>query len=144
MNCSSPGTSVHGLLQAGILEWVACPSPGDLPNPEIKLMSLMSPALAGGFFTTSATCEAPRGSHSSKAISEAHLTLQRETSLQTKLLSRLPLKKPQDRELSSLPQSLPLPTYIQEEKAWAAWKFFHLDLSRWYTSDETLLDPSSL
>jgi len=27
-----------------------CPLPGDLPNPEIKAASLMSPALAGGFF----------------------------------------------------------------------------------------------
>ena len=31
------------------------PSPGDLPDPEIEPMSLMSPALSGGFFTTSAT-----------------------------------------------------------------------------------------
>ena len=29
------------------------PSPGDLPDPGIKPVSLMSPALAGGFFTTS-------------------------------------------------------------------------------------------
>ena len=28
------------------------PIPGDLPNPEIELVSLASPALAGGFFTT--------------------------------------------------------------------------------------------
>ena len=35
-----------------------CPFPGDLPNPEIELMSLMSPALASGFFTTSTTWEA--------------------------------------------------------------------------------------
>ena len=36
------------------------PSPrGNLPHPGIELMSLMSPALAGGFFTTSATWEAP-------------------------------------------------------------------------------------
>ena len=27
---------VHGILQARILEWVAFPSPGDLPNPGIK------------------------------------------------------------------------------------------------------------
>ena len=33
------------------------PSPGDLPDPGIELMSLMSPALAGGFFTTSTTLE---------------------------------------------------------------------------------------
>ena len=36
-----------------------CPSPGDLPYPGIKPMSLMSPALAGGFFTIAATWEAP-------------------------------------------------------------------------------------
>ena len=35
------------------------PSPGDLPDPGIKPVSLVSPALAGGFFTTSATWEAP-------------------------------------------------------------------------------------
>ena len=33
---STPGSSVHGLLQARILEWVACLPPGDLPNPGIK------------------------------------------------------------------------------------------------------------
>ena len=36
-----------------------CPPPGDLPNLGIKPASLMSPALAGGFFTTSATCIVP-------------------------------------------------------------------------------------
>ena len=35
-----------------------CPPPGDLPDPGIEPMSLMSPALASGFFTTSATWEA--------------------------------------------------------------------------------------
>ena len=34
-----------------------CPSPGDFPNPGIKPASLISPALAGRFFTTSATWE---------------------------------------------------------------------------------------
>ena len=34
------------------------PPPGDLPDPGIELMSLVSPAWAGGFFTTSATSEA--------------------------------------------------------------------------------------
>ena len=34
-----------------------CPPTGDLPNPEIKSASLTSPALAGEFFTTSATWE---------------------------------------------------------------------------------------
>ena len=36
-----------------------CPPPGNLPNPEMEDKSLMSPALASGFFTTSATWEAP-------------------------------------------------------------------------------------
>ena len=34
------------------------PPPGALPNPGIEPASLMSPSLAGGFFTTSATWEA--------------------------------------------------------------------------------------
>ena len=36
MDCSPPGSSVHGILQTRILEWVAILSPGDLPNPGIK------------------------------------------------------------------------------------------------------------
>ena len=36
-----------------------CSPPGNLPNPEIKPRPLMSSALAGGFFTTGATWEAP-------------------------------------------------------------------------------------
>ena len=55
MDCSPPGSFVRGILQERMLEWVVCPSPGDLLNPGIELASLMSPALAGGFFTTSAT-----------------------------------------------------------------------------------------
>ena len=35
------------------------PSLKDLPHPEIKLASLISPALAGSFFTTITTFEAP-------------------------------------------------------------------------------------
>ena len=37
MDCSPPGFSVHGILQAGILEWVAIPFSRNLPNPGIKL-----------------------------------------------------------------------------------------------------------
>ena len=36
---------------------LSCPPPGDLPDPGIELVTLMSPALAVGFFTTSATEE---------------------------------------------------------------------------------------
>ena len=37
VDCSLPGSSLHGILQARILEWVLpFPSPGDLPNPGIE------------------------------------------------------------------------------------------------------------
>ena len=36
MDCSPPDSSVHGILQARILQRVAIPSPGDLPNPGVK------------------------------------------------------------------------------------------------------------
>ena len=59
MDCSQPGSSVHEILQTRVLEWVAMPSPGDLPYLGIKFMSLKFPALAGGFFTTSTTLGSP-------------------------------------------------------------------------------------
>ena len=43
--CQSP-------LSVGFLNGLPCPSPGDLPNPGIKPISLVSPALVGGFFMT--------------------------------------------------------------------------------------------
>ena len=49
---SLPGSSVHGILETAILEQVAMPSSMDLSDPGIEPMSLMSPASAGGFFTT--------------------------------------------------------------------------------------------
>ena len=53
MDCSLPGSSVHGILQARIVEWAAMPPPGDLPDLGTKPES---PALASGFFTI----ESPR------------------------------------------------------------------------------------
>ena len=58
MDCGPPGSSVHGILQARILGWVSMPSSGDLPDPGMELTSLMSPALAGRFFTTGAAWKA--------------------------------------------------------------------------------------
>ena len=49
---SLPGSSVHGIFQARILEGVAICSSRDLPDPGIKPTFLASPALAGGFFFT--------------------------------------------------------------------------------------------
>ena len=48
-------SSVHGLLQARILEWAAIPFSRGPPQPGIKPISLTGPALAGVFFPTSAT-----------------------------------------------------------------------------------------
>ena len=50
---SLPGSCVHGILQVRILEWVAMPSSKGSSPPRVKLTSRKSPALAGGFFTTS-------------------------------------------------------------------------------------------
>ena len=57
VDCSPPGSSVHGILQARILEWVAVPSSRGSSDPGLELGSLISPALAGGFFTTNNTWE---------------------------------------------------------------------------------------
>ena len=59
MDSSPPGFSVHGILQARILAWVAMPSSGVSSRARIETASLMSPALAGWFFTTSGAWEAP-------------------------------------------------------------------------------------
>ena len=56
MDCSLPGSSVHRIFQAS---GIPSPPPGDLPNPGIEPASLMSPALSGRFFATSATWAAP-------------------------------------------------------------------------------------
>ena len=54
MDCSPPGSSVHGILQASILEWVAIPSSRDSQPRDWTQIS----HIAGGFFTLWATREA--------------------------------------------------------------------------------------
>ena len=49
MDCSPPGSSVHGILQARILEWVAISFSRESSRPRREPMS---PALAGGFSTS--------------------------------------------------------------------------------------------
>ena len=44
MDCSPPGSPVHRILQARILERLPFPSPGDLPHPGIKPTSPVSQA----------------------------------------------------------------------------------------------------
>ena len=57
MDCSPPGSSIHGILQARIMEWVAIPSPGDLPDTRIESRS---PALQADSFLPSEPPEKPQ------------------------------------------------------------------------------------
>ena len=41
LDYSPPGSLVHGILQLEILEWVAYPSPGNLPDPGVEPVSLI-------------------------------------------------------------------------------------------------------
>ena len=61
MDCSLPGFSVHGILRQEYCSGLPCPPPGNHPDPGIETKSLTSPALAGRFFTTSATWEVIEG-----------------------------------------------------------------------------------
>ena len=58
MACSSPGSSVLGILQTRILEQFAISFSRYLPDQGIKPPSLKALALAGGIFATSANWEA--------------------------------------------------------------------------------------
>ena len=60
MECIPPGSCVRGIFRQEFWSELLNPPPEDLPDPGIKPLSLTSPALAGGFFTTSATWEAHR------------------------------------------------------------------------------------
>ena len=60
----TPGTIAHqaflsmGFPRQEYWSGLPCPLPGDLPDPGTEPASLVSPALAGGFFTTSTIWEA--------------------------------------------------------------------------------------
>ena len=60
MDCLPSGSSVHEPSRQEYWNGLPCPPPADLPDPGIEPVSLMSPALAGGFFTTSTTWEAKK------------------------------------------------------------------------------------
>ena len=59
MDRSPPVSSVHGILLIRILEWTAIPPlQGIFPTQGLNPCLIMSPALAGGFFTTRVTWKA--------------------------------------------------------------------------------------
>ena len=57
MNCSPPGSSVHGILRQEYWSGLLYPPSGDLPTPGMEPMFLKSPVLTGRLFTTSTTWE---------------------------------------------------------------------------------------
>ena len=57
-DCSLPGSSVHGILQARMLEWGAVPSSRGPARPRDRTQVSYISCMAGGFFTTSTTWEA--------------------------------------------------------------------------------------
>ena len=59
IDCSQAPLSMGFSRQEYWSRW-PFPPPGHLPDPETEPVSLASPALAGGFFTTSTTWEAPK------------------------------------------------------------------------------------
>ena len=68
MDCSPPGPSVHGILQAGILEWVAISSSrGFSPARDQTGLSCVS-CMAGGFLTTEPPVQFSREVVSDSAI----------------------------------------------------------------------------
>ena len=58
ITCQTPLST--GLSRQEHWSGLPCLLPGNLPDPGTESTSLMSPELADGFFTTSATWEAPR------------------------------------------------------------------------------------
>ena len=49
IDCTPPGSSVHGILQARILEWVAMPSSKGASQPRDRALIRIS-CIADGFF----------------------------------------------------------------------------------------------
>ena len=101
MDYSSLGPSVHGIFQArgGLL----FPSPGNLPDPGIEPVSLISPALADQFFTTSTIWEAClRVSVQFSSVTQSCLTL----------------CDPMDRSTSGLPVHHQLPEFTKGLRVW--------------------------
>ena len=61
MDCSSPDSSVHGILQARILERVAMPSSRGSSQPRERTCIACNSCIAGGFCTCWVSREAPPG-----------------------------------------------------------------------------------
>ena len=63
MDCNLPGSSIHGLLQARTVEWVAVPSSRESSPPRDGTLIFCISRVCRWFFTTSATWEAHSNLH---------------------------------------------------------------------------------
>ena len=97
VDCNPLGSSVHEILQARILEWVAISSSRAYSHPGIEPVSPASPALAGRFLTTSSTWEA--------LVSDMGSNI-----LCVTLVELLNLSEPKFLWLSNRDNSIPLPS----------------------------------
>ena len=75
MGQSPPGSSVHGTLRQEYSIRLPFPPPEDVPSPGILPTSLMSPSLAGGFFTTSTIWKAHKYHESERKVAQSCPTL---------------------------------------------------------------------
>ena len=66
MDCNLPGSSVHGILQARILEWVATPFSRESSQPRDWTWV---PCTAGGFCIFWATWDAPMSNNAAQIVS---------------------------------------------------------------------------
>ena len=62
MDCSPPGSPVHGIFQTRILEWVAVPSSRGFSWPRDQTWAFCVSCIAGGFFIAESLGKPPNGS----------------------------------------------------------------------------------
>ena len=74
-DCSPPGSSVHGILQARTLEWVAMPSFRGSSQPRDQTCSFCSSYIVGKFFYHWATRRSPKGKYYIPKIFRNHCYL---------------------------------------------------------------------
>ena len=108
-----PGSSVRGILQAGIMECVASSFSRGSPQSRVTPTSLASPALAGRFFTNCTTWEVQRWNSLLYSAAQAHQWIAIHESFSKALPSR------------SLRQALPLYSCFHSHSQVWQWTVAH-------------------
>ena len=68
IDCSPPGSSIHGILQAGILEWAAMASSRGSSQPRDRIHIFCVSCIAGRFFISQATKGSPSGEENDQVL----------------------------------------------------------------------------